>query len=88
MHIVLEKDDVIARRVGEEYFLLTTGDATLHNIRESGVYIFEAIEKGQGYDEILGGLVTEFDVERVVAAADLDEFLRELEEKGIITVEK
>jgi hypothetical protein len=88
MRIGLIKDDVIARRVGDEYFLLTTGDATLHNIRESGVYIFEAIEKGRGYDEILNGLVTEFDVKSDRAAADLDGFLRELEEKGIITVEK
>lgn len=86
MRIELLKDDIITRRVGEEYFLLTTGDATLHNIRESGVYIFDAIEKGAGYDEILDGLVAEFDVEKEQAAADLDEFLRELEEKGIITV--
>lgn len=87
MRIELVTDDVVARRVGEEYFLLTTGDATLHNIRESGVYIFEAIEKGAGHDEILDGLVEEFDVERTRAAADLDEFLRELEEKGIITLD-
>jgi hypothetical protein len=86
MRIKVLKDDIITRRVGEEYFLLTTGDATLHNIRESGVYIFEAIEKGRGYDEILDGLVAEFDVEKEQAAADLDEFLRELEEKGIIRV--
>lgn len=87
MRIELVTDDVVARRVGEEYFLLTTGDATLHNIRESGVYIFEALEKGAGYDEILDGLVEEFDVERARAAADLDAFLRELEEKGIITLD-
>ena len=86
MPIELLKDDIITRRVGDEYFLLTTGDATLHNIRESGVYIFEAIEKGAGYDEILDRLVAEFDVEKEQAAADLDEFLRELEEKGIIRV--
>lgn len=87
MRIELVTDDVVARRVGEEYFLLTTGDATLHNIRESGVYIFEALEKGAGYDGILDGLVEEFDVEKARAAADLDEFLRELEEKGIITLD-
>ena len=87
MRIELATDDVVARRVGEEYFLLTTGDATLHNIRESGVYIFEALEKGADRDEILGGLVGEFDVEKEQAAADLDEFLRELEEKGIITLD-
>lgn len=87
MRIELVKDDVVARRVGEEYFLLTTGDATLHNIRESGVYIFEAIEKGADRDEILDGLVEEFDVGKEQAAADLDEFLRELEEKGIITLD-
>jgi len=87
MRIELVKDDVVARRVGEEYFLLTTGDATLHNIRESGVFIFEAIEKGADRDEILDGLVEEFDVEREQAAGDLDEFLRELEDKGIITLD-
>ncbi len=87
MRIELVTDDVVARRVGEEYFLLTTGDATLHNIRESGVYIFEAIEKGADRDGILDGLVEEFDVGKDVAAADLDAFLRELEEKGIITLD-
>jgi hypothetical protein len=87
MPIELLKDDVVTRRVGEEYFLLTTGDATLHNIRESGIFIFEAIEKGADRDEILDGLVEEFDVDREQAAADLDEFLRELKEKGIITLD-
>ncbi|UCE27896.1 MAG: PqqD family protein [Candidatus Coatesbacteria bacterium] len=87
MDIELLKGDLVARRVGDEYFLLTTGDAMLHNIRESGVFIFEAIEKGAGRDEILDGLVEEFNVEKEVAAADLDAFLRELEEKGIITLD-
>jgi len=86
MRVELLKDDLVARKVGDEYFLLTTGDATLHNIRESGVYIFEQIEKGADRDEILDGLVEEFDVEKDIATADLDAFLRELEEKGIISL--
>ncbi len=87
MPIELLKDNLVVRRIGDEYFLLTSGDTMLHNVRGSGVFILEAIENGADYDGILDGLVAEFEVPRDEAAADLDAFLRELEEKEIIAVE-
>ncbi len=47
MPIELLKENLVVRRIGDEYFLLTSGDTMLHNVRGSGVFILEAIEKAK-----------------------------------------
>ena len=48
MPIELLKENLVVRRIGDEYFLLTSGDTMLHNVRGSGVFSLEAIESLTG----------------------------------------
>ena len=83
----LNKEEAAYRRVGDEFFVLTTRDSTLHNVRGAGVRIIELLEAGKGRDEILTTLLAEFEVDAPTLAADLDTFLAALVEKGILVQE-
>ncbi len=81
----LNKDDLAYRKVGDEFFVLTLADKTLHNVRGVGVRIMELLDEGKGEDAILATVLAEYEVSREEAAADLAAFLQELATKGIIS---
>lgn len=80
----LRKDDVAARRVGEEYFVLTLGDSTLHNVTGAGARVLELLEEGLTSDEIRARLAEEYDVAEETLDGDLTSFWEELAAKGIV----
>lgn len=84
MPLRLNKEATAYRRVGDEFYVLTTRDSTLHNVRGAGVRIMELLEEGKGRDEILAVLLAEFEVDAATLAADVDAFLAELKAKGIL----
>ncbi len=85
MTYALKKKEIAYRKIGDEYFILTTGDSTLHNVKGAGVRIFELLDEGKPEDEILAVLRDEYDAPAAELEADLASFLAELEAKGIVT---
>jgi hypothetical protein len=81
----LNKEEIAYRKIGEEFFVLTTGDSTLHNVAGVGVRIMELLDDDKGEDEILRILREEYDADAAEIEADLASFLEELQAKGIIT---
>lgn len=85
MTYVLKKKEIAYRKIGDEYFIVTTSDSTLHNVKGAGVRIFELLDEGKPEDEILTVLRDEYDAAAAELEADLASFLAELEAKGIVT---
>lgn len=85
MPYVLKKKEIAYRKIGDEYFVLTTSDSMLHNVKGAGVRILELLDEGKGEDEILPVLRDEYDAPAAEVEADLAAFLAELEDKGIVT---
>ena len=85
MTYVLNKKEIAYRKIGDEYFVLTTGDSTLHNVKGVGVRIMELLDGGKGEAEILPILQDEYDAPAAEIEADLASFLGELKAKGILT---
>jgi hypothetical protein len=81
----LKKEELAYRKIGDEFFVLTTADSTLHNVKGVGVRILELLEEGKEEEEILTALLGEYDAPAAEIEADLASFLAELEAKGIIT---
>jgi len=81
----LKKDELAYRKIGDEFFVLTTADSTLHNIKGVGVRILELLEEGRDEEEIRAALLAEYDAPAAEVEADLASFLAELEAKGIVT---
>ena len=84
MTYTLKKEEIAYRKIGDEYFILTTGDSTLHNVTGAGVRIFELLDEGKSEEEILDALRGEYDAPQAELEADLASFMAELEAKGII----
>ena len=81
------KKKFVKREIGGDYILVPVGQVkfngiiTLNNIAS---FIWENYEKAKDEDELLGLILDEYEVERDVAKADLDEFLGQLKEAEII----
>lgn len=81
----LRKEEIAYRKIGDEFFVLTTEDSTLHNVSGVGVRIMELLDADKSEDEILRILGEEYEADEAEIAADLASFLDELRAKGIIT---
>lgn len=54
-------------------------------LNETGAYIFERLMNGAERDDILNGIISDFeDITREDAATAVDEFLGELKESGVL----
>lgn len=83
------KDGFILREVAGTFVIISAGDESLDfkgviTVNEVGALIWKGIESGKSRDEIVDKILSEYDVQREVAAVDCDEFLQQLISKNII----
>lgn len=83
------KKEFIVREIAGEYILVPYGQTTLGfngiiTMNELGRFIWENYENAKDEDELLQKILDEYEVEKEVAKADLDEFLQTLKEAEII----
>lgn len=77
---------VAKRRIRQEMFFLTPHNGELHEVNESGMEIWEMLEKGATPRDVYTHLCIETDGDPEEIRADLQEFLESLWEKGILQV--
>ena len=85
-HIKLSSQ-VLMQKVADEAVLLDLDSQCYFGLDEIGTLIWEGLGKSKTEDEIVGEIVEEFDVSEEVAARDVREFLRKLEQDKLITLE-
>ena len=83
------KKEFILREIVEDIVLVPINKSTskfdgLITMNEIGKFIWENIESAKDEEELLQRILDEYEVERDVAKADLDEFLGKLKEIDII----
>ena len=83
------KKDFMLREIVGEAVLIPTGETAAHfngliSVNELGRFIWENYEKAKDENELLGFILDEYEVEKDVAKADLDEFLGKLKAVDII----
>lgn len=83
------KKEFIVREIAGEYILVPYGQTTLGfngiiTMNELGRFIWENYENAKDEDELLQKILDEYEVEKDIAKADLDEFLQTLKEAEII----
>ena len=83
------RDGFILREVAGTFVIITAGNADLDfkgviTVNEVGALIWKGVEAGKSKDEIVDKILSEYDVQREVAAVDCDEFLQQLISKNII----
>lgn len=83
------KKDFILRKVADSYVVVPVGKLTLDfngiiNLNETGAFLFELLQEGAEKEELLRKLLEEYDVTPEKAAADIDVFLKKVEEADVL----
>ena len=83
------KKDFILRKVAASYVVVPVGKLTLDfngiiNLNETGAFLFELLQEGAEKEDLLRKLLEEYDVTPEKAAADIDVFLKKVEEADVL----
>jgi PqqD family protein of HPr-rel-A system len=76
--------DLAVRKIDNELFVYNRDKALVHSFNRTGVFLWEVIDAGAAYDDILARLTATFDVDQQTARADLDGFIARLRDLGLI----
>ena len=81
--------DFLLREIAGEYIIIPTGSAALEfngliSVNEVGVSIWKMLQNDVTLDELVAGILAEYDVEESVAREDILEFLDRLQSVGML----
>lgn len=81
--------DFILREIAGDYIIIPTGKTVLEfngliTVNEVGVSIWNMLQEDVTLEEIVQGILDEYDVEESVAKEDVEEFLSTLVDGGIL----
>jgi hypothetical protein len=78
------REDVRYRVVGQEAVVVRQEAAEVIALNEVGARVLELLSDANGIAEVVDTLVLEFDVDRSVLERDVESFLGEIVEAGIL----
>lgn len=81
--------DFILREIAGDYIIIPTGKTALEfngliTVNEVGYSLWKMLEKEVSFEELLMGILEEYEVEETVAREDIKEFLDILLREGIL----
>ncbi len=83
------KEGFVLRKVAAHHVILPIGKASVNfdgmvSVNETGVLLWNVLEKGGDRDAMVDALLAEYDVDRETATLDVDEFIDTLTKSGCI----
>ena len=90
--IYRRKTGYVVRAFMDEYLMIPVDapgadDAKMAVLSPVAEFIWSLLQEPRSFEELLEGLTAEFDVAEDVAAADIEEFLKELDSYGFLLKE-
>ncbi|MBP3451668.1 MAG: PqqD family protein [Agathobacter sp.] len=81
--------EFVLREIAGDYIIIPTGKTVLEfngliTVNEVGVSLWKMLQEEATFEELVKGVLDEYDVEEAVARKDIQEFLDRLIEGGII----
>ena len=85
--------EFILREIAGDYIIIPTGKTVLEfngliTVNEVGVDIWNMLQEEVTFEDLVQGILAEYDVEEEVAREDIQEFLNTLIEGGILKEDK
>ena len=85
--------EFVLREIAGDYIIIPTGKTVfdfngLITLNEVGVSLWKMLQNEVTFDELLQGILDEYDVEPAAAREDIQEFLDQLVNGGIMGVEE
>lgn len=83
------KDNYMLRKVADTFVVVPVGDVVsefngMINLNEVGAFLWRQLESETTFDAVLNSVLSEYEVDESVAKADLERFIKELEEANLI----
>lgn len=83
------KKDFVVRSVAGSNIVVPTGVATVDfngimTLNETGMFLWEHLEKGAEKEELLKALLSEYAVDEATAKKDIENFIEKLEDTGLV----
>lgn len=83
------KKEFILREIAGDYIIIPTGQTVLEfngliTVNEVGVSIWKMLQKEVTLEEIVKGILDEYEVDEEIAREDIQEFLKVLVDGGIL----
>ena len=83
------KDNFILRKVADSYVVVPVNSLTLNfngiiTLNETGAFLFELMQKGTEREELIAGLLREYEVTPEKAAVDVDKFIEKAKEANVL----
>lgn len=82
------KDGFVVREVAGQVVALPTGDGLDLNmmitLNDTGRFLWEMLEKGAEVEDLVRGLLSEYDVDEASALAGVERFVTKLRENGFL----
>ncbi|MBO4251393.1 MAG: PqqD family protein [Clostridia bacterium] len=83
------KDGFILREVAGSYIVVAVGEAVKNfngiiNLNETGAFLWKILETGGTKEDLVSKLCAEYEVDENTAATDVDKFINNLSEAGLV----
>lgn len=81
--------EFVLREIAGDYIIIPTGKTVLKfngliTVNEVGVSIWKMLQEEVTLEDLVQGILSEYDVDEIVAREDIQEFLDKLNEGGIL----
>jgi len=83
------KDGFMLREIAGTMVVVPLGERVIEfnglmSLSESGALLWRKLEQGAEIDELVDLILSEYDIDRDTARADIEEFIAALKEKGLL----
>jgi hypothetical protein len=83
------KKDFVLKNVAGNFVVFPVGEATVDfrgmlALNETGAFLWEKLADGSTKNELCTALCNEYDIDSATAQADVDSFIKKLEDAGCI----
>jgi hypothetical protein len=83
------KSNLILREIAGSWIIVPVAEMVvefngLMNLNESGAFLWRKLAEGAEMEELVSGMLAEYEVDEETARADIQEFVNLLEEKGLL----
>lgn len=83
------QNEFVLREIAGDYVIIPTGKTVLEfngliTVNEVGQSLWKMLQEEVSFEELVQGILEEYEVEEAVAREDIQEFLDQLKENGIL----
>jgi len=83
----IRRTDKTWKKVGEEVFILDGQNELTHSLNETAAWFWMVLASESHYEKLLRQFIDVYDVDMEIAQNDLDELVKQLKAKGLVTID-